>query len=251
MKKLLIAPIIILLASCSKIAGLQLANRNLPPKLDELILSYKQEGEGYTKKTVFYLTDDERQVEGNFHNHANIAQRATYYNADESALLMGDYGGGFNNINSGYKNIDEGTRHFIRDNEVEATVENLFTAIIDDWADEQSIGDYYPTLTSLSELIDEEKWAYSTGVFTYSIENLELIEGEYNDVVLHKFQYFAAPMLLQTLRFTWTSVKVEEKENYLSIRLYSSEVDQDKVLNPAEGGEVLISEARVFKGINL
>ena len=248
MKKLFLIPAALLLASCSFITKAK-ATIEVKPDLDTLLTSFNNNG--YTKKTTFYLTEEERGRVENFHAGCNVAQRATYYNASEDALIMGDYSGGFANINSGYRNIENGVQHFRHVNEV--TVENLFTSIENDWSMEgQSVGGYYPTLTSLSALEGINDWNYQDKVFSYSIEGLELVEGEYNDIVLQKFQYFAAPMLLQSERFSWTSIKIENKETYLSIRLYANATnDADKSTSSVENGEVLISEAKVSQGINL
>lgn len=224
MKKLLYLPLLaLLLSGCSSNS---LRAEALPDTdLDDLLVSYNVNG--YTKKTEFSANLDASL----FHANCNGKTRATYYNASENALLMGDYDGTFTNINSGYKNREGGIQHFRYNGEG-----NYFTNITEDWTfDGQSVGVYYPTLTSLAALIEQESWSYSDNTFTYTFGAITLTEGEYNDQVLKNFQYFAAPMLLQTTSIDWGNVQVKEETNYLSIKL-SSKTE-------------LISEAKVYKGI--
>ena len=56
------------------------------PQLDILLLSYNENG--YTKKTYFFLTDQEREVLESFHAKANSRDRATYYNAEENEEVI-------------------------------------------------------------------------------------------------------------------------------------------------------------------
>ena len=251
MKKLFLFPTILLATSCSLVAK----NQNVlkspqKPDLDLLLRSYNVNG--YTKKTTFYLSQAEMERAENFHAGCNAAQRATYYNEAEDALLMGDFNGTFSSINSGYRTIEneEAVQHFRHVGEV--TAENLFTSVEDDWSMEgQTVGGYYPTLNSLSEIIESERWNYNDDAFTYHIIGLTFTNSIYNDTVLQKFQYFAAPLLLQSDRFSWSSIKIEDKTDYLSIRIYLDEKDDDKTVSEVENEEVLISEAKVYKGINL
>ena len=251
MKKIFLIPLTVFLTSCGTAAiKAQAVMEKLPetPKLSEILSGYNDKG--YTKKTQFYLTETTRSDLNNFHAGANSIRRVTYYSEDNSALLMGDYEGGFATINSGYRNIENGVQHF--KHEGEATKENLFTSIKDDWSMEgQSVGGYYPTLQALSELSGIDDWEYNDGTYVYTIENLQIVDGQYNDTTLQKFQYFAAPMLLQNNTFNWTSIKIKDNSTYLSIKLYS-DYEKDKEKSTLhEGNEVLISYAEVSKGINL
>ena len=213
---------------------------------------------GYTKLTTFYLTEAARSETQFFHNGANALQRATYYNADESALLMGDYSGSFGTINSGYMNDGEGNaNHFKYLGDAAPDVDKLFDDIKADWkASGQTVGGYYQTLTSLADSIptDGSGWWYDDShahiTYGHTITNLKIVDGEYDDPILKRFQYFAAPMMLQNSYFSWSSVRVQDTTDFLSIRLYSSVLDAEKSTLVGVD-EVLISEARIFKGISL
>ena len=230
--------------------------------LSAKLLEYAGGGtEGYTKLTTMFLTPAAQGETQYFHGGANALQRATYYNAGETALLMGNYDGTFagvgeaTGINSGYRNNDEeGVTHFIYTDDA-ATEANLFEAEhrTDGWkATGQRLGTYYRTLTQLSNSVKDTDWWWddNTKSWGHSIENLKIDEGEYSDPLLKDFQYFAAPMMLQNNYFSWHSIRVAEASNYLSIRLYSTSSDAGKS-TLVGGDEALISEARVYKGIHL
>ena len=215
---------------------------------------------GYTKLTTMFLTPAAQGETQYFHGGANALQRATYYNAGETALLMGNYDGTFagigeaTGINSGYRNNGENTvTHFTYTDDA-PTEANLFSEEhrTDGWsASNQSVGDYYRTLTKLSNSVKGTNWWWD-GTFKawgHTISDLSITDGEYSDPLLKDFQYFAAPMMLQNKYFSWTSIRVAEASNYLSIRLYASSSDAGKSTLVGET-EALISEAKVFKGIH-
>ncbi|MBE6126887.1 MAG: hypothetical protein E7182_02820 [Erysipelotrichaceae bacterium] len=215
---------------------------------------------GYTKLTTMFLTEDAQKETQYFHAGANTLQRATYYNAGETALLMGNYDGTFGGvggatgINSGYRNDDEeGVTHFVYTDDA-ATEANLFEAAkrTDGWkASGQRLGTYYRTLTQLSNSVKGTTWEWDSTykAWFHSISKLTITDGEYSDPLLKDFQYFAAPMMLQNSYFSWSSIRVTEASNFLSIRLYGSSSDAGKSTVVGED-EALISEARVFKGIH-
>jgi|GEM_PF-1961681 len=232
----------------------------LSAKLLEYAHGDTEDTKGYTKLTTMFLTPEAQGETQYFHGGANTLQRATYYNADESALLMGNYDGTFGGvgeatgINSGYRNNDEnGVTHFVYKDDA-PTEANLFEADnrTDGWkAAGQRLGTYYRTLTQLSQSVDQTSWWKGEGAnsWGYSINNLQIVDGEYSDPLLKDFQYFAAPMMLQNKYFTWTSIRVAEASNYLSIRLYARSTDAGKSTLVGTT-EALISEAKVYKGIH-
>ena len=64
----------------------------------------------YTKKTQMYLTEETvLQFKEHFHVNAT-SDRTTYYNGDY--LLMGDFDGGFDIVNSGYMTEEGKMYHF-------------------------------------------------------------------------------------------------------------------------------------------
>ena len=174
-----------------------------------------QNVEGYTKKTVINPEFCSAHKDW-FHAGCNGSERATYYNKEETALLMGDHNGEFEHINSGYRNNDDGIQHFTHDNEKENKTD-IFLDVIDDWTyPDQKVGVYYPTLTLLSSHINqEEDWTYDSvkNTFSYFKDDATLF---------HDFQFFAAPMLLEGY-VTWNTVEIEMKGEILEIRL----VDDD------------------------
>ena len=191
------------------------------PDLKTLLTN--QNDKGYTKKTT--IADAVCEHADYFHANCNGSQRATYYNEAETALLMGNYDGTFNPINSGYRNLtgdEEGIQHFTYKGEGD-----YFTDVNDDWSFMgQSVGKYYPTLTSLSNLINqEEDWEYEDEVFTYTKDDALLLKN---------FQFFAAPMLLEG--------KVELKT--INIKLVGQELSIELVAND----DSIVSTAKVTKG---
>ena len=191
------------------------------PDLKTLLTN--QNNKGYTKKTT--IADAVCEHADYFHTNCNSSQRATYYNEAETALLMGNYDGTFNTINSGYRNLtgdEEGIQHFTYKGEGD-----YFTDVNDDWSFMgQSVGKYYPTLTSLSNLINqEEDWKYEDEVFTYIKDDASLLKN---------FQFFAAPMLLEG--------KVELKT--INIKLVGQELSIELIAND----DSIVSTAKVTKG---
>lgn len=215
---------------------------------------------GYTKKTQMYLTDGcVTEMAAYFHAGATTLKRATYYNSTETALLMGNYDGTFNGvggatgINSGYRNKGEGVEHF-RYEDTSADEANLFAEgkTVADWtAAGQTVGGYYQTLTSLANSIEAADWVYSDGAYIHDIKDLHVTDGEYDDPILKKFQYFAAPMMLQNAYISWHTIRIVEGASFLSIRLYTTAADGDGKSTLIGESEALISEARVYKGIKL
>ena len=180
---------------------------------------------GYTKKTT--ITPEICEQLQIFHAGQNGSQRATYYNYEETALLMGNYDGTFGPINSGYRNIDGGIQHFKYNG-----TGNYFENITDYWSYmDQSVGVYYPTLTSLSNLIDQNKWGYSNQTFSF----IKSQEHDEKEIALFKnFQFFAAPMILEgAIELQEIDIKLED--DVLSIKLFNT-------------SDLLVSETLVSRG---
>ena len=222
-------------------------------EVQELLRSYREGG--YTKKTQMYLTDDAvDEMAEYFHAGQDTLMRATYYNADESALLMGNYDGtfgGVGGINGGFRNISTNACERFHYTDETPNVDNLFSAEhteMDYVALEQTVGGYYQTLQSLSEAINDD-WIKEGNAYKYDVSGIAVENNEYTDPVLKKFQYFAAPMLLQNAYFSWSSIRVVEGSSYLSIRLYSTKASGEGKSTVVGATEALISEARVYKGI--
>lgn len=211
---------------------------------------------GYTKKTqIFLKTEAVEDIETHFHAGVPSLKRTTYYNAYETALLMGDYEGGFASINSGYKNSGDDAIHFnVKEG---TTAANMFKAEqqIDGWtAKGQNVGKYYETLSTLTVVSDSAEWEHfdNNGYTTYKhvIHDFSVDSGSYNDPVLNSYQYFVAPMLLRDNYITYDSIWVTKAASFLSLRLYANKIDSGKsTVEPGEN-EVLIAEARVYTGLD-
>lgn len=213
---------------------------------------------GYTKKTQMYLQPDAvTELAAYFHNGQNTLKRATYYNAAETALLMGNYDGTFGGeggINGGFRNIDANNCERFHYTGVSPTSSNLFDADKtqrDYTAEGQTVGGYYQTLSSLADAVVADQWVKNGGAYIHNINDLQVTNGEYNDPVLKKFQYFAAPMLKQNAYFSWHTIRVVEGASFLSIRLYTTAEDGDGKSTLIGDAEALVSEARIYKGIDL
>ena len=224
-------------------------------ELQALLRSYNDGG--YTKKTQMYLTDGAvAELASYFHAGQNTLKRATYYNASETALLMGNYDGtfgGVGGINGGFRNISAVACERFHYTDETPNVDNLFLADhteTDYVAMNQTVGSYYQTLYSLSEAVVSGQWVKSDGAYIHNISNLHVTDGEYDDPVLKKFQYFAAPMMLQNAYFSWHTIRVVEGASFLSIRLYTTAEDGAGKSTLVGASEALVSEARVYKGLH-
>ena len=226
------------------------------PDLAALLTEYATESNNqYTKKTEIYI---DRSVEGfdanYFHAQVSQQQRTTYYT--NGALLMGDMNGGFAEINSGYANDGAGNmNHFYaKDNSGLAALTDESLRKVDYTVKGQTMKDYFFDLNDLADIVnasDASKWTVANGTYTYDIGTLTFDEnGDYQDIVLKAFQYFAAPMLLMHKKgdsshyLSPSSIVVKEDGGYLSIQLYAAS-DTGKLYS--QGG--LLSRANVYKGL--
>lgn len=205
----------------------------------------------YTKKSQIFLTAQAKEdLKAHFHG-GPVLERTTYYDENKGALLMGDYDGGFDDINSGY--INEGlnaVRHYAYDFTGDPDTDNLFTSREENWkADGQTVGGYYQTLSSLASASAGQAWdSFSVNGYTVYRHRASLPVAA--DSLFAKFQFFAAPMLLVDNYISFDSVWVIDTGNFLSIRLYADKVNEGISTETAGENEVLISEARVYKGLS-
>lgn len=199
----------------------------------------------YTKKSHIYLKTSTPDFATYFHAGHTVQERTTYYN--EGALLMGDLNGGFTNINSGYANSGENMVHFRSEDGV-AGLTNPANRSIDYTVEGKQMSDYFFDLHDLINDVNGQYWGKSGNSYFHDIDDLTLDEnGDYNDPVLKEYQYFAAPMLLQTAShyLSFKSIVVEETSGYLHISIYLSESDSGKV----DSGSNLLAEAMVYAGL--
>ena len=223
------------------------AKADLKDDLQALLLKYKDANGRYTKKTSMHLSDtSSAEVISHFHAGAITQQRATYYDETKGALLMGDYAGGFTTINGGYRNIPDtnNSQRFHHKGEVsdifsEAEMEDDYVAT------GLKVGEYFPTLTSLSNIINAADWTESAGVYKHEITDMSVVDGQYVDQILAKFQYFAAPMFLQCNYISFKYIVVKEEASSLKIELQVSPSDTGKIVDNG----ITFSDAVITSGI--
>lgn len=259
MKKIITFSAALVLGVCAFGAtrNVRTANADIESDLSALISGYNSGG--YTKKTQIFLTETAMaEAAKYFHAGATQLKRTTYYKADNSALLMGDFNGGFATINGGYKNDGVGNAirfHYTGNGK---STSDFFTANETDYvAKGQTVGGYYQTLGTLAGAIKAADWTLDgDGWYRHNVGEMTYEGGEYSDQLLKQFQYFAAPMLLQGAAannyLTFKSIWVREASNFLSIRLYLSSGDAGKVESDMHTeNEALLAECRVYKGLDL
>ena len=216
-----------------------------------LINDYLGEDKQYTKLSI--LSYDESA--GFYHAGASTRKRRTYYDEITNALLMGDYDGTFDNINSGYAKTSPSIynmQHY-RNNAEVITEENLFSTEFREV--NYTLYVTYPTkyfdvLSDVSEIVSlsgASDWTSENNIYTYTTAHPSgylTNTDPYSDYLLKTFQYFAAPMLLINSSIRFSSVEIEEvaatigeeSSHALAIRLYTTSHE-------------LISTAYVVKGL--
>ena len=202
----------------------------------------------YTKKTTIYLNNGDIDVDY-FHAGHTVLKRTTYYT--DGALLMGDLDGGFDEINSGYANSGENMVHFSSKSGIDGLTD-AEERTVDYTVTGKTMADYFFDLQNLADSVQAADWSVNEGVYTHTISSLALdANGDYVDTLLKKFQYFAAPMLLQSVGganhyLSPSSIEVKEYLGTLSIKLFATS-DTGKLYS--EGG--LLAEAIVYKGLRM
>ena len=198
----------------------------------------------YTKKSRIYLKTSTPDFETYFHAGHTAQERTTYYM--NGALLMGDLDGTFAHINSGYANNGANMDHFTSNDGLGGLTVPA-NRHVDYTVEGKQMSDYFFDLNDLKNSIVAEDWGYNAGGYYHDINDLSLDgNGNYNDPLLKKFQYFAAPMLLQTAMhyLSFKSIVVNETSGYLHICIYLSDSDSGKV----DSGSNLLAEAMVYAG---
>ncbi len=214
--------------------------------ISNLMSSYISIDGQYTKLTTLEYDDNS----SNYHAGANGRSRRTYYDENVNALLMGDYDGGFQHINSGYakEGTDVNNMVHYRNNAEAITSSNLFSARNVDYTvyNTNPIA-YFDVLSDLVDIVSKSSksnWALQDGKYIYQNGDLVLRNTDpYNDGLLKEFQYFAAPMLLvnETVGLAKVEISVDSTsfiQEALKIVLRSSD-------------NSVISTAYVFEGLHL
>lgn len=199
----------------------------------------------YTKKSRIFIDKEVAEYDvGIFHAKHDVLERTTYYTAD--GLLMGNLDDTFTSINSGYANNGANMDHFRSEDGVNGLL-NPASRTVDYTVTGKTMADYFYNLNDLIGLIDEDEWVLTDGQFKHQIESLVVTDGEYNDTTLKAFQYFAAPMLLQSAAehyLTPDNIIVKEEGGALIIRIYASSSDSGKLTRD----DNLLAESRVYAG---
>ena len=231
-------------------------NRTTPEKVRDMLNGYVGEDGQYTKLTMLE-TENITALGGKYHGNADTVGRRTYYDEKVNALLMGDYNGGFEGINSGYAKeaVDVNNMQHYRNNAEEKTIENLFTArSVDYTVNNTNPVYYYDVLSEIADLAGQSQqsdWSLENGVYTYVTSASEgYLTGTdpYNDGLLKMYQYFASPMLLLNAQLKLAKIQMYESAFYPDGSSATENMLVAKVLN-ADG--VLISTAYVVKGLRM
>ena len=186
----------------------------------------------YTKKSNIYLNSaSEHEIAKYFHGEVAM-DRTTYYKDD--ILLMGDFDGGFDEINSGYRTNGNNMSHF--------TYKDGY--IKDDYVVENtSLHEFYVTL---DKMVDS---AYFDSSWINGVHNVTSDD----DLYLSDFLAFTAPCLTELVFSNFYITKIGMKltvsegnhpiyGNYLALRIHLCPTDEGK----ASG--LILSEARIYKG---
>ena len=223
----------------------------------------------YTKKTQMYLT---AKTIGQLKEHFHVAatsDRTTYYEGDY--LLMGDFDGGFDTVNSGYMTYEGNMYHFTYSGDLSNPIKSKSKVM------DMSIAEYYVALDDMQgakyfdqfEKVSDTKYVYTVPTLVDGVEEK-----------LHEFLWFSAPGLEDSVfggenSYNYfspigMSLVLEEKNHpcygdYLSIRILLDITDAGKVRTEEEisswaidgtgarilpeGEELVLSEARVYKGL--
>ena len=272
MKKIIIPilflSIILLLSACeTKNNAIDLANNQSKDDVDgsfeiqevnpsdpvykqtsNLLKEYVGSGQ-YTKLTTLSYNDDA----SNYHAGANTRQRRTYYDETANALLMGNYDGSFETINSGYAKVESDMWHYSHKNVANITTDNMFD--VEEMNHDYTLyatgaNEYFDVLSDLVDVTLEatnlSRWDLTDGVYTYTASTPATIynSSNYMNGLLKAFQYFAAPMLLLNNNIKLLSVTIQEIQmnvgetptNVLLIQLFDSNFNK-------------ISEAIIVKGL--
>ena len=231
----------------------------------QFVTSYHTNFKGvYTKKSEIYLNiEATNEVSQYFRKNVGESahpNRTTYYNGDY--LLMGDFDGGFDDVNSGYMNDGNNMAHFKYSGDLKNPIANKYTSVKN-----TSIQDYYVTLDDMLTAGEGgffNGWEKETDTkFTYTVSRTDNTIDE----TLHNILWFAAPCLDDTVitgneKFSnyidqqGIKLVIEQGNDkfqgkYLSFKILLDWTDRGKIiggLELEEGSDVVLAESRVYEG---
>ncbi len=182
----------------------------------------------YVKITdICFNTAEQEEAQMYFHAGYYSLERITFYDENTNALLMSNVGGElFTDINSGYGKSGDDMVHFSYTGDKEDPEEFMDD---ENWDVNYVVQNTSPKdfFIMLSDIEDEIRngshvWAVEDDTYTYSISSLaHESNGYYSDSLLHKVQYFAAPLLLES---------VAGEEDYLSPSKITFTVDSNELV---------------------
>ena len=221
--------------------------------LKTLIQGYVSAQEGkYTKKTEIRFSEAAMvDAAEYFHAGATALKRRTYYDETADALLMGDYAGGFTNINSGYAKNESDMEHYRYSGTGESAADFFTARNVTYVVHDTTPNAFFVNLSSIANEVASKSFVETAGVYEYAVSDITTDEhGDYNDALLHKIQYFAAPMLLQTVASAYLTpekISFEESGSNLIIKIFVSEGDKGKIKDDT----TFLAECIVSKGLIL
>ena len=208
--------------------------------LNKLVTKYYNNGV-YTKKTQIDATEAfKNDIATYFHGTSVQLDRTTYYKGN--ALLMGDFDGGFDEINSGYGTETSTGKmtHFVYNTDKNSTkIDYTVSKTHKNWHNSNLDGmeGFYFTLHDMTSSDYFKNWTANT----YTVENA-------NDPYLADFLNFTAPCLYDTVLGTnfvtakGITLKIEDKTTYLSLQIILGSTNSGSVKNTSR----ILSEARVY-----
>ena len=217
----------------------------------KLIKPYYNNGT-YTKKSNINVMDtvDSFELASVFHKNPNspvYKDRTTYYTPN--ALLMGDFDGTFENINSGYGNDSNDMYHYSYNFETEEIVKDYTVK-------NTSIQEFYVTLDKMLGEDYFEGWTFENNKATYG-NGTDVLLG--SDDFVKDFLAFTAPCLEPVILgskyanyFQITKLEISKGEHvnwgeYLSLKMYVSSTNSGAVSSE----DCVLSEARIYTGTQI
>lgn len=220
-----------------------------------LVNKYINAEKQYTKKTEIFLNEEAvKECSEHFHAGQVSLKRRTYYDETVDALLMGDFDGTFANIYSGYAKNGSDMDHYFYADRNSPSISTLFTAKnVDYTVHNTTPNSFFVNLSAIASEVANHDWVLNGSVYEYTVGEISFEGGDYSDALLHKIQFFAAPLLLQNIvggvqnYLTPEKITIQEDADKLVIGLHVSSGDSGKI----EGGGTLLASASIETGLHI
>ena len=256
MKKHFLISSIIAISLCSFAGTFPHRSHEHGEDVQTLVNKYINAEKQYTKKTEIFLNEAAVAECGEYFHAGSVSlKRRTYYDETADALLMGNFEGGFVNINSGYAKNGSNMEHYSYADAATPSASTLFTARnVDYTVNNTTPNSFFVNLTAIASEVAEHDWALNGSVYEYTVGEISVDgSGDYTDALLHKIQFFTAPLLLQSIAggaqkyLTPEKITLQEEADKLVIGLHVSSGDSGKI----QGGGTLLASASIEKGLIL